>query len=250
MLILGIETATERVGAGLIGSDGIIAAFDVARGRHHAEILMPAVEFVLRHGDAAVGELSAIVVDVGPGLFTGMRVGLATARAMSQALAIPLIGVTSLEVVAFSCRPPSAEDLDASAHDDRVIASVIDARKGQVFFGFHRVTSDGVVTLGEPRAGSVAEVIAAIEERGQRILCVGDGMVKYRSELDNHPLIAVADHHLAHPNVRDLCIIGMRRALREQWSVADDVRAVYLRAPDAEINWSTRPSSLPVEIAP
>lgn len=237
MLILGIETATERIGVGLIGSDGVIAAFEATRGRHHAEIVVPAIEFVCRHGGVEVGELSAITVDVGPGLFTGMRVGLATAKAMGQALEIPVVPVSSLEVLAYACR-----------HSDEVIASVVDARKGQVFFGFHRVTGDGVVPLGEARAGSVADLVAAIEDRGQRVVCVGDGVLRYRSELDGHALVDVADRHLAYPSVHNLSILGMRRALREQWSRPAEVQALYLRAPDAEINWSTRDSAPPAVI--
>lgn len=239
MLILGIETATERIGIGLIGSSGVIAAFEATRGRHHAEIVVPAIDFVCRHAGVSVDELSAIAVDVGPGLFTGMRVGLATGKAMGQALGIPVIGLTSLEVLAHACR-----------HRDEVIASVVDARKGQVFFGFHRSTGDGVTPLGEPRAGSITDLIAAVEDRGQHVVCIGDGTVRYRSDLEGHGLIDIADHHVAHPSVHNLSIIAMRRALREQWSQPADVQAMYLRAPDAEINWSTRDSSPPAVVQP
>jgi tRNA threonylcarbamoyladenosine biosynthesis protein TsaB len=239
VLILGIETATERIGVAVIGSDGVVAAFEATRGRHHAEIVMPAIEFVCRNGGVSVDELSAIAVDIGPGLFTGMRVGLATGQAMAQALDVPMVAVTSLETLAYSVR-----------HTDAVIASVVDARKGQVFFGFHHATGDGVVSAGESRAGSVADLIAAIEDRGQRALCVGDGTVRYREDLAGHTLIDIADRHHAYPSVHNLAIIAMRRALREQWSSPTDIRAMYLRAPDAEINWSTRDSSPPAVVQP
>lgn len=242
MLILAIETATERIGVGIIGSEGIIGTFEATRGRHHAEIVVPAIEFVCRHSGVTIGEMSAIAVDVGPGLFTGMRVGLSTAKAMGQALDIPVIGLTSLEILAHACR-----------HSDRVVVSVVDARKGQVFFGFHRSAmagepSKGVDILGEARVGNVQDLIAAIEERGQAVLCVGDGAVRYHSELQGHPLIEIADRHLAHPSVGQLAIMAMRRALTEQWSDARDVHAVYVRAPDAEINWSTRTVSPAQEV--
>lgn len=237
MLILAIETATERIGIGLIGSEGIVSSFEVTRGRHHAEIVVPAIEFVCRHAGVTVDELAAVAVDVGPGLFTGMRVGLATAKAIGQALEIPVLGVTSLEVLAHSCR-----------HIDKVIVSVVDARKGQVFFGFHRSTSDGIQILSEPRAGNITDLIAAIEDRGQDVACVGDGAVRYRSEIEDHTLIEIVDRHSAHPSVNHLAIIGMRRALREEWSDPKQVQAVYLRPPDAEINWSTRSTASPVVV--
>ena len=239
MLILAIETATERIGVAVIGSDGVVAAFEATRGRHHAEIVTPAIEFVCRHGGVSVDEFSAIAVDVGPGLFTGMRVGLATGQAIAQALDVPVVSVTSLETLAYSVR-----------HTESVIASVVDARKGQVFFGFHRATEAGIVSIDEPRAGSAADLIAAIEDRGQRVLCVGDGTVRYRADLEGHALVDIADRHHAYPSVHNLAIIAMRRALREQWSSPADVRAMYLRAPDAEINWSTRDSSPPAVVQP
>lgn len=237
MLILAIETATERIGVALIGSAGIAASFEATRGRQHAEIVMPAVEFVCRHAGVTVGELSAIAVDTGPGLFTGMRVGLATAKAMGQALDVPLVGVTSLEVLAHAQR-----------HSDKVIASVIDARKGQVFFGFHRATRDGVQALDEPRVGGVQDVIAALDDRGQEVLCVGDGALRYSAELVDHRFVEMGDVHSAHPSVQHLAILAMRRALREQWASASEVRAVYLRPPDAEINWTTRSAIEPAQV--
>ena len=117
MLILGIESATEQVGVAIGGHEGVIATFEVTRGRRHAEILTPAIEFVLRNADIDVDELGCIAVDIGPGMFTGMRVGISAAKAMAQALRIPMIGISSLDLLAFPCR-----------HTDRVVVPVIDAR--------------------------------------------------------------------------------------------------------------------------
>ena len=71
MLILGIETATEQVSCALGGHEGVLGLFEVARGRRHAETLAPAIEFVCGQADVTLGEIGAIAVDVGPGLFTG-----------------------------------------------------------------------------------------------------------------------------------------------------------------------------------
>src|SRR5690606_32091346 len=126
MLILGIETATEQVGVAVGGHEGVIANFEVTRGRRHAEILVPAIEFTLRQAGIEVDELGCIAVDVGPGLFTGMRVGLSAAKSMAQALRLPMIGITSLDLLAWSNR-----------HTDRLVVPVIDARKGEVFWAMY-----------------------------------------------------------------------------------------------------------------
>ena len=84
MLILGIETATPLVSVAIGGHEGVLGLFETSRGRRHAETLVPAIEFVCKQADVQIGEFGAIAVDVGPGLFTGMRVGLAAAKAIAK----------------------------------------------------------------------------------------------------------------------------------------------------------------------
>ena len=77
------------------------SAFHAAKGRRHVETLVPAIEFMCRQATIDLSEISAIAVDVGPGLFSGLRVGVAAAKALSQALRIPTIGISSLDLLAF-----------------------------------------------------------------------------------------------------------------------------------------------------
>ena len=104
MLILGIETATDQVGCAIGGHEGVLASFHAARGRRHAEILTPSIEFTCRQARVDLREVGVIAVDLGPGLFTGLRVGVSTAKAMAQALRVPVIGVSSLDLLAFAVR--------------------------------------------------------------------------------------------------------------------------------------------------
>ena len=148
MLILGIETATEQVSVAIGGHEGVISTFEVARGRRHAEILAPAIQFMCRQADIELCEFGCIAVDVGPGLFTGMRVGLASGKALAQALRIPMIGISSLDLLAFPHR-----------HTDRVVVPVIDARKGEVFWAMYRQVPGGVQQVAAPTVGPVDELV-------------------------------------------------------------------------------------------
>lgn len=227
MLILGIETATEQVGVAIGGHEGVIASFEVARGRRHAEILAPAIEFVCRQADIELAEFGVIAVDVGPGLFTGMRVGLATAKALAQALRIPMIGITSLDLLAFPCR-----------HTDRVVVPVVDARKGEVFWAMYRQVPGGLQQVAAPTVGTVDDLIADLLARSQDVLCVGDGALRYRDEiLDGYRCEIGGD---AHPSAAPLVQLAHAQALREEWVSPREIEPVYLRAPDAQINWATR----------
>lgn len=227
MLILGIETATEMVGVAIGGHEGVIGSFEVARGRRHAEITTPAIEFVCRQADIELDEISCIAVDVGPGLFTGMRVGLATAKALAQALRVPMIGISSLDLLAFPCR-----------HTDRVIVPVIDARKGEVFWAMYRQVPGGVQQVTPPIVGPPDDLIADLQARGQEALCVGDGAKRYAEAIVEAHRCEVGPP--VHPSVGALVELAHSRALREEWVRPSEIEPVYLRAPDAQINWTTR----------
>ena len=200
MLILGIETATEQVSVAIGGHEGVLGLFEVTRGRRHAETLVPAIEFLCRQADIEIAEFGAIAVDVGPGLFTGMRVGIATGKAMAQALRIPMIGISSLDLLAFPLR-----------HSDRLIASVIDARRGEVFYA-----------------------------RGQDAVCVGDGALRYRDQIVDSVRVDFAEQYLSHPSAAPLVQLAHAKAMREDWVNHSALAPLYLRRPDAQINWETR----------
>jgi len=227
VLILGIETATEQVSVALGGHEGVIALFEVARGRRHAETLTPAIDFVCAQADIGLDELGLVAVDVGPGLFTGMRVGLAAAKALAFALHVPMIGIPSLDLLAFRHR-----------RTDRVVVPVVDARKGEVFYAMYRPVPGGVQQVVSPRVGPVAELVADLLARSQDSLCVGDGALRYQAELLDGYHCEIAD--VAHPSAAQLVQLAHARALREEWVSPAEIQPMYLRQPDAQINWARR----------
>jgi tRNA threonylcarbamoyladenosine biosynthesis protein TsaB len=232
VLILGIETATEQVSVAIGGHEGVLALFEVCRGRRHVETLIPSIEFVCAQADVDMSEFGAIAVDVGPGLFTGMRVGLAAAKAIAQALRLPMIGISSLDLLAFPLR-----------QSGRDVAAVIDARKGELFYAFYRPVPGGVQRLGEPRCGSVDDLIGEVMARGVETVCVGDGALRYRDQISTVIRCDFAEQFLAHPSAAPLVQLAHARALREEWVNPWELQPLYLRAPDARINWSTRASA-------
>jgi tRNA threonylcarbamoyladenosine biosynthesis protein TsaB len=228
MLILGIESATQQVGCAIGGNEGVIALFESAKGRRHAETLVPAVEFICRQTGIALSEIGVVAVDIGPGLFTGMRVGISTAKALAHALRVPMIGISSLDLLAFPLR-----------HTNRLIATVIDARRGELFYAFYRQVPGGVQRIGEYRLGSPDDLAADLEQFPDDVLCVGDGALRYRDRLERRGL-EFAEQWLAHPSAAPLVQLAHARALREDWVNTWELEPLYLRKPDAEINWSTR----------
>jgi tRNA threonylcarbamoyladenosine biosynthesis protein TsaB len=182
-----------------------------------------------QQADIELSEISVIAVDIGPGLFTGMRVGLAAGKALAQALRIPMIGMSSLDLLAFPLR-----------HGQRTIAAVIDARKGELFYAFYKPVPGGVQRVLEPRCGRVDDLIADILARGDDVVCVGDGALRYRDQIEADVHVDVAEQFLSRPSAAPLVQLAHARALREEWVNSWEIQPMYLRLPDAQINWSTR----------
>jgi tRNA threonylcarbamoyladenosine biosynthesis protein TsaB len=229
VLILGIESATVQVGCAIGGHEGVLASTHSARPRRHAESLTPAIEFVSKQARAPLPEMGAIAVDIGPGLFTGLRVGVAAAKAIAHALRVPMIGVSSLDLLAFPVR-----------YSPKMIVAVIDARRGELFHASYRQVPGGLQRVTKPQVGTVDDLTSDLLAVRDDCLLVGDGAIRYADDLTAMPGIEIADLGLAYPSARSLVQLAHARALREEWVQPRDLAPMYLRKPDAEINWSTR----------
>jgi tRNA threonylcarbamoyladenosine biosynthesis protein TsaB len=229
VLILGLESATAQVGCAIGGHEGVLASSHSARSKRHAENLTPAIEFVCHQARVALADVGCVAVDNGPGLFTGLRVGVASGKAIAQALRVPMIAVSSLDLLAFPVR-----------FSNRRIAAVVDARRSEVFWAFYRQVPGGVQRITEPTVGSPDDLSAELLALPGDTLMVGDGAVRYADQFSDQPGIELAGADLAHPSADSLVQLAHARALREEWVRPDEVELLYLRKPDAEINWSTR----------
>jgi tRNA threonylcarbamoyladenosine biosynthesis protein TsaB len=193
LLILAFDTATERATSALV-ADGEVLGERVSR----AATLLEDVDALLRQASARPRDLEALAVGIGPGSFTGVRVGLATARGLALSLDLPVAGVSTLDALAAGA--PGA-------------VPVIDARRREVF-----------ALLGEPRVLRPAELDV---EAGA--VCVGDGAIRYRAVLEAAGAVVPPDGDERHlPRAR------FHAALARDFGPAASVEPIYLRVPDAD----------------
>lgn len=229
MLILGIESATARVGCAIGGHEGLIASAHSARGRRHAEALAPQIEFICEQADVSLTDIGLVAVDVGPGLYTGLRVGVTTALAIATTLRVPMIGVTSLDLLAFPL-----------AHTDKTITAAVDARRGEVFHASYRPVPGGVQRVTEPAVGTPDELCSTIMADGDDVLVVGDGVMHHRAVFEGVRGVEIADDAHGFPSAAALVSLAHARALREEFVRPDEIEPLYLRRPDAEAKWETK----------
>ena len=232
MLILGIDTATAQVGCAIGGHEGVLASAHSLSGRRHAETLTPMIDFVRRQAGVELAEISVVAIDTGPGLFTGLRVGISTAKALAYSLQIPMIGVPSLDLLAFPARFSS-----------RLIAAVIDARRGEVFHALYRQVPGGIQRVSEPAVAPPEELASELLAAGGETLLVGDGARHYAEVFEGLGRLEMAEAGLAYPNAGSLVQLAHARALREEFIPHWQLEPLYLRKPDAEINWKMRESA-------
>jgi len=229
MIVLGIETATSQVGCALGGHEGVLASFHAARGRRHAEILTPAIAFICEQAEIDLHEVGVVAVDVGPGLFTGLRVGVATAKALAQALRVPMVGLSSLDLLAYRQRGTR-----------RLIAAVIDARRGEVFSAFYRKVPGGLQRVSEAVVTRAEEVAADLEARGEECLLVGDGAVRYAAAFSGLKRAEAAGLGDAYPSAAALVELAQPRVQREEFVQPWELEPIYLRQADADPHWDRR----------
>ncbi len=229
MLILGITTSTAQVGCAIGGHEGVLGSIHSTRGRRHAETLTPAVQFLCRQARVALSDIGAIAVDLGPGMFTGLRVGVSAGKAISHARRLPMIGVSSLDLLAFPLR-----------HSHRRIVCALDAGRGEVFHASYRQSPGGVQRITAPEVGTPDDLASDLEAAGEEVLLAGDGALRYREAFADIRRVELADHSEAYPLAGSLVQLAHARALREEFVSPVELTPMYLRKPDAEINWTTR----------
>lgn len=228
MLVLGIETSTAQSSVCLATERGPLAAASLSRGQAHGEFLAPAVAFCLEQAGLRIGELAGVAVSLGPGLYTGMRVGIGTAQALAHARGLPVVGLASLDLLAFGVR-----------HVRRPVCTVLDARRKELFWAFYRTAPGGVQRVSDFRVGPASKVAGEIEAVTEDVLAVGDGALANRTLLESAGA-EVGSGGTAYPSAQALVELALPRFLREDTQRPEDLRPHYLRKADARIGWRNR----------
>jgi tRNA threonylcarbamoyladenosine biosynthesis protein TsaB len=222
MNILAIETATTACAIGLTTSSGFSMNWIVDEDRHHTEALTVAIDRVLREWSLSPRDLDRIVVDRGPGLFTGLRVGLATAIGLSQALGIELVGVTSLELLAYGAH---AEGMRGT------LVGLVDGRRGEVFTQTFRLDTE-VTATSEATVATPREVALEWANANTPVIFSGDGVARYRDDFAALPHATLDTQTV--PSVAAALVLGATRP------PVLEVEPLYLREADAVANFTTR----------
>lgn len=223
MLVLGIDTSTTQGGAALLDARGVVSEYTLNVAATHSERLLPAVDRMLHDAGVTLRDLAGLAVAIGPGSFTGLRIGLSTVKGLAYASGLPVVGVPSLEALAWAV--PAAR---------WQVCPVLDARKQEVYAAVFRHGRDGLRRLTDDRA-LAPEALCALIRRPT--LFLGDGLGTYgalfRERLGPRFLVPPA----ASRGSRPACVaeLGRARLLAGERDDIDRLVPRYLRPSEAEL---------------
>ncbi len=222
MLILGIEAAAKVAGTALYEDGRILAEQMVNGALTHSETLMPMVDAVFKAAGRRPEQLDYIALTSGPGSFTGLRIGAATAKGLALGLRIPIIPLSTLEVLAYG------------AGSEECHVPIMDARRGQVYSAVYA----GEQVLMEPQAISIQELAEKLQAWGRTCMFMGDAADLYREQLS---ALLGDKYRIAPPHQKDLRAAAaaalaadkLARGLARGIS-GSELTIEYLRKPQAE----------------
>jgi len=236
MKILGIESASLVASAAILDGDIIKAEYTACNGLTHSQTLLPMIDEVVRMSGVDMKELDAIAVSAGPGSFTGLRIGAATAKGLGLALDKPLIAVPTLAATAFNMNGC-----------DGIICPIMDARRNQVYNGLYKFEDDGeFVTLVDSRALGIDELldelaegnigVTGFEPADSKIYFLGDGVPVFREvikeKLGDRAICVAANNN--RQRAASLAVLGAKMFESGETVSSDDFAPIYLRKSQAE----------------
>lgn len=209
MKILCIDTSSNLCSVAILEDTTLINKLELDNGLTHSETLMPLIKELLASNTLSLKDIDLLVSDIGPGSFTGIRIGVATCKAFSDSLNIPCVGISSLEVLAYNVK------------NDGIICSTIDCKNDNCYFALYELVNGNYKVLEEPCAKTVQEVLDLLNEKysNKTIEFVGDGI---SSESTNSYL-----------NVENLGFAGYKKFINNN-NVGEDVLPLYLKKPQAQ----------------
>ena len=225
MKILGLDSSGQAATVALADDRRIVAEYTVNNGMTHSQTLLPMLEEIRQKVNLDLQTVDAIAVAAGPGSFTGLRIGAATAKGLGLALNKPLIEIPTLEGLA--CNVWGTGGL---------ICPMMDARRQQVYTAVFRFEKDEPVQVLPQCAVPVEDIIRFLNEQNEPVCLLGDGTLSFREILETEITVPVrfAPAHLNEQRAASLAVRAFAYARRGQFVTAAEHRPEYLRVSQAE----------------
>lgn len=209
MKILSIDTSSNLCSVAILENTTLVKKLELNNGLTHSETLMPLIKQILDESNLSLKDIDLLVSDIGPGSFTGLRIGVATCKAFSDSLNIPCIGISSLEVLAYNIK------------NNGIICSTIDCKNDNCYFALYELSNGTYNTLEEPSAKSITEVLDLLNTKykNKTINFIGNGIPEKCTN--------------CYLDVQNLGISGYKKFINNS-NNGENILPLYLKKPQAQ----------------
>ena len=224
MRILGIESSSLVASVAVVTDDVMTAEYTVNFKKTHSQTLLPMIDEVVNMLGIELDSVDAIAVSGGPGSFTGLRIGSATAKGLGFAMKKPLVQVPTVDAMAYNL-----------FGSDLLICPIMDARRNQVYTGLYRC-KEKLEVVKEQCAMDMGELVRELDERGETVVFLGDGVPVYRpliGEMMKTPHL-FAPAHMNRQRAGAVAALGAKYLAEGKVVTAEEFKPEYLRKSQAE----------------
>lgn len=224
-LILAIDSSSIVASVALVNKETVIAEYTINLKKTHSQTLLPMIDEIFKMTGIEKKELKAVAVTSGPGSFTGLRIGAATAKGMALALGIPIIDVPTLEGMAYNYN-----------HCNKLICPIMDARRSQVYTGIYRcsdVTLENIISAG---AFPISEIVDKLNELNEEVVFIGDGIPVFTDVIDETLKVKhyYAKQHQGRQRAGSVGAIAWLKYDNKKYMDSDSFAPNYFRMSQAE----------------
>jgi len=225
MKILALDSSGLVASVAIIEEDNLIAEYTIHHKKTHSQTLLPMLDEVAKMTELDTASIDAIAVAAGPGSFTGLRIGSATAKGLAYAWGKPIVEVPTVEALAYN-----------ACYCDRIICPIMDARRNQVYTGIYRWTEEELQIIENQMAIGINELLAKLQTLGEKVLFLGDGVPVFRGTIQQAigECASFARPHMLRQRAGAVAARAMEYYRRGKIVDAASHRPEYLRLSQAE----------------
>lgn len=225
MRVLALDSSGIVASVAVVEDETLVAEYTVNYKKTHSQTLLPMLDEIVKMAELDLGTIDAIAVAKGPGSFTGLRIGSATAKGLGLALDKPLVGVPTVEALAYNLYDVNG-----------LICPIMDARRKQVYTGIYRYEEHKLVTVKDQMAAGIEELLSMLNEMQEPVTFLGDGVPVFKdiiAENLNVPY-SFAPAHLSRQRAGAVGALGVLYAKEGRTETAAEHKPDYLRVSQAE----------------
>lgn len=225
MKILALDSSGLVASVAIVTEDALLAEYTVNYKKTHSQTLLPMLDEIVKMLELDLSEVDAIAVAAGPGSFTGLRIGSATAKGLGLALDKPLIAVPTVDSLAYNLYGT-----------EKIICPMMDARRNQVYTGLYEFQDNILKVITEQKVAAVEEMIEEINQLGREVIYLGDAVPVYQELIEKHTqvLYSYAPSHLNRQRAGAVGALGISYYKQNKAEAANEHQPVYLRMSQAE----------------